>query len=121
MPNKTAENPLPHAAEEPVPFEDWDGVLRQMAAVDRMLSSYMKGTSAYLAAGRVLIGGGDLFLTYMRENAYAREKIKAVIEQVSGKRYGIGPYEAEQQSPAAPTAETTLREWAEQGVVVSIE
>lgn len=108
----------------PQPFPTWGEVLQQMAAVDRMLSSYMKGTSAFLAGNRVLIQGSSVFLTYMRENAYAREKIKTVIQQVSGNRYGIGPYEGpagDAASTAKPIHEETLEDWASKGVDVTIE
>ena len=108
----------------PQPFPPWSQVLEQMATVDRMLSSYMKGTSAYLSGSRVLIQGSSVFLTYMRENTYAREKIKTVIQQVSGNRYGIGPYEGpgmDGQGDAKPAYDATLQEWAAKGVDVTVE
>lgn len=103
-------------------FEAWPAVLEEMARVDRMLSSYMTGTKAYAAGSRILIEGSSVFLTYMRENDFARERIKSVIEKVSGRRFGIGPYESKTKSvDNQPSVTETLRQWQDQGVDVTYE
>lgn len=105
------------------PFSEWSEVINLMAGIDRMLYSYMKGSSAFLDGGRVLIQAGDMFLSFMRENEFAAERIKTVIQQVTGKRYGIGPYKAAQGGAQnqMPTARETLKKWEEMGVEVKYE
>ncbi len=104
------------------PFEQWSQVVEVMAGMDRMLYTYMKGSSAYLDGGRVLIDGGDMFLTYMREYSTATPQIKQAIEQVTGRRHAIGPYtQAATEEKKQPTAQDTLQELAAKGVVIEYE
>ncbi len=116
------ETPVPPGAAEDkgenAPFEPWPQVLEKMAGADRLLYSYMKGSKAYTNGTHVLIDGGDMFLTFMRENDTANERIKTAIAQVTGHRYGIGPYKAAEAKKTQNTAEDTLREWEEKGVAV---
>jgi len=110
------------AGETPSAFEFWSQVLERMAAVDRMLYSYMQDTQAYTDGKRVLISGGDVFLTFMQNNAPARERIKTVIQQVSGQRYGIGPYKPAGQAAAKQvTTQDTLKQWSAMGVDVQYD
>lgn len=103
-------------------FEAWPKIVAQMAKSDRMLYTYMKQSNAYLDGRRVLIDGGDMFLSYMREYAEAGDKIKDIIQEVTGIRYAIGPYTAPADAPKAEvTAQDTLREWEEKGVSVEYE
>lgn len=103
-------------------FTQWPEILSHMDGADRMLASFMKGSTAYLSGRHVLIDGGALFLDYVRKNEYAREQIKNVIEQVCGVRYAIGPYEAKDtDKPKQPTAEQTLKDWETKGVQISYE
>ncbi|MFV0412288.1 MAG: DNA polymerase III subunit gamma/tau [Oscillospiraceae bacterium] len=112
------------AGGEPLPFAQWAEVVAAMAAKDRMLHSFMKNSSAYADGRRILIDGGDMFLTYMRDNADSSEIIKEVIQQVTGNRYSIGPYTGEpkkQQKPPRQTTEETLKEWEKLGVEITYE
>ena len=110
----------PAAGEGPVPFGPWPQVVKEMATINRMLYSYMKGSEAYFDGRRVLINGGDMFLSYMRDYAEAAEELKKVIEKICGARYGIGPYVALATKPEAKpvTAQDTLREWEQKGVPI---
>jgi DNA polymerase-3 subunit gamma/tau len=104
----------------PVPLPLWPQVLEQLSNTDKMLYSYMKDSTAYTDGRRVLIDGGDIFLTFMQDNDQARERIKTVIQLATGRRYGIGPYKAPaQDAGAAPkSGMDTLREWEAKGVEV---
>lgn len=120
-------NAAPAAAQKAAPpgappvFEPWAQVVAGMALSDKMLYNFMKSSSAYLEGNRVLIDGGDMFLTYMRQYEGASESIKNAIEQVSGKRYAIGPYKgACAQDAKVITAKDTLQAWQQKGVAVEI-
>ncbi len=110
-------------ADTPVAFAAWPDVVARMAGVDRMLHSYMKDAAAYTDGRRILIDGGDMFLSFMRKYDAANEKIKAVIFEVTGTRYGIGPYIGPAQDTQAKpvTAQDTLRAWQEKGVPVEYD
>ncbi len=130
-PPPEAEKPAPPAtvaggaaapASGPQPFEAWPQVLQRMAGRDQMLYTFMKDSAAYSDGTRVLIDGGELFLTFMRTNDDAKERIKTAIAEVTGKRYGLGPYEAPKpKEKEAPTAQDTLRQWEAMGVDVQYE
>ncbi len=101
-------------------FEQWPQVVQQMASINRMLYSFMKNSKAYFDGKRVLIQADEMFITHMRETEDANSCIKRVIEQVTGKRYGIGPYTPTGNEPTEkPTsAKETLKKWQEMGVEV---
>ena len=67
----------------------------------------MKDTKAYFDGRRVWIDGTELFLEFMRRNEYSSGLIKDVIEQVSGKRYLIGPYQKAGKKAAAAAPHRT--------------
>ncbi|MDL2293995.1 DNA polymerase III subunit gamma/tau [Ruminococcaceae bacterium OttesenSCG-928-D13] len=106
----------------PVLFVAWPEVLQRMNNVDKMLYSYMRQSTAYEDGKFVLIDGGDVFLTFIRTNADAKERIRTVIAEVTGKRYNLGPYEAPKQAEKQQvTAEDTLKAWEAMGVEVKYE
>ena len=69
--------PLPEGKEE-VSFEPWPQVVAAMEQRDKLLYASMKGTKAYYDGRRVLIDGSELFLKYMRQNAYSNGLLKDV-------------------------------------------
>ena len=108
---------------ELVPFAQWPQVIAAMQEKDQLLYANLKGTKAYFDGRRVWIDGTELFLEFMRRNEYSSGLIKDVIEQVSGKRYLIGPYQkaGKKAAAAAPTAQQTLDALAQLGVQVEYE
>lgn len=105
------------ALETPELFAEWPAVLKALQK-DKMLTGYLKNSKAYCDGVRVLIDGGDTFRDFIRTNKECREKIKLTIEQVVGKRYGIGPYIAPTEQTEAISADDTLRVLQEMGVEV---
>lgn len=106
------------------PFEQWTEVVDKMREVDKMLHSYMKKADAYFDGTRVLIDGGEMFRSFVKEYAEANEKIKTAIQEVTGVRYAIGPYKkAAVDAPAQQpqSAESTIKEWEAKGLPVSYE
>lgn len=122
---KSPHAPVPKAGTkgELVPFAQWPQVIAVMQEKDQLLYANMKDTKAYCDGRRVWIDGTELFLEFMRRNEYSSGLIKDVIEQVSGTRYLIGPYQKSKKkiSSAAPTAQQTLDALAQLGVQVEYE
>lgn len=113
-----------------VVFEPWPDVVSRMSGINTMLYSYMKNATAYTDGKRVLIDGGDMFLSFMRTDEKAGEQIKSVIQDITGTRYGIGPYTKEDAAQTSShtgaqskqvTARDTLEQWEQQGVKVEYE
>lgn len=118
---KAADTLEPEEEEHPPePFTYWTEVLKKMAETDPMLHSFMNNTKAYSDGKRVLIDGGDVFLTYIRQEKAATEKIKQAIADVVGRRYGIGPYKPADNSVRV-TAQDTLNVLKSRGVPVEYD
>lgn len=112
----------PTSTQDVKPFEQWAEVLTKLSQ-DRLLSSSLKDSTAYLSDNRVLIDAGEMFLEYVRKNDYSKELIKKTIEEVTGKRYGIGPYEGggKNTEEKKVSAEDTIKKWQEKGVEINYE
>lgn len=107
-------------------FEPWQDIVAHMEKENRMLYNYMKQSTAYYNGKHVLIDGGQMFLSYMRDYAEAGESIKKAIYEVTGSRYNIGPYTAQEGNASKPeqkpvTAQDTLRDWEAKGVPIKYE
>lgn len=119
--------PAPQAQQQPAEdgsvtaFDLWPQVVARMAEEDGMLHSFMKSSTAYTDGRRVLIDGGKMFLEYMRDKPENGDKVKAIIEQVAGKRYGIGPYDGQSAAKTVDKTQETLQQWQEMGVPVEYE
>ena len=100
-------------------FEPWPQVLAALERQDKMLTAYLKKSTAYFDGRRVLIDGGDTFRDFIRVNKDSQALIKQIIEQVAGVRCGIGPYVPPAEGgEARSTVEDTLKELAAHGVDV---
>ena len=104
---------------ETIPFEPWPQVLEELEKQDKMLIAYLRRSRAFFDGRRVLIDGGNTFRDFIRVNKDSQALLKQIIEQITGQRYGIGPYVG-QAASASPvrTLEDTLRELSAQGVDV---
>jgi DNA polymerase-3 subunit gamma/tau len=81
------------AADAPCLFSLWEEVLAKIQARNPMIFSFLAESEAYLSGNTVLIDAkNDTFIPYMQRNEDARSIIKDAITEVSGRRYGIGPY-----------------------------
>lgn len=99
-------------------FDDWPKVLQRMAEEDKMLYGFMENTQAYYDGRYMLIDGGDVFLTYMRESEDAAQTIKRIIHEVSGISCAIGPYNKEKQQKKIKSAHDTLGELEARGAPI---
>jgi len=119
--------PAPKKAPRPAfpagPFEPWAQVLELLPGRSKMLFAYLRQSRAYFDGKRVLIDGGDTFRDYIRADKDAQNLIKDLIQEVTGTRCPIGPYQPPQTEDASPARdlEATVQHLQAQGVEVVIE
>jgi DNA polymerase-3 subunit gamma/tau len=105
-----------------VPFPQWEEVLERLGKLNPAVKGALTGSRAYTAGGRVLIASDNpVFREMMKSNDYTRDSIKKAIVQVTGTRYGIGPYSGpapQAQAPKASPVDEVLRKAREAGVPV---
>lgn len=112
--------------QEAVPFARWDEVLERLGKKNPAAKGALVDTTAYLAGGRVLIASDNpVFRALLRENQLTRESLKQAILEVTGTRYGIGPYTGPLPTAAAEKkanpVDDILQKAREAGVPVNIE
>ncbi len=101
MPTDVRSQPAPVASQasppkEVVKFMPWPEVLERLKTKNGPLFGALNGSVAYQSGNHVLVDyRDDFFLTMMRENQFAKESLKQVIFEVTGKRYSLGPYRPE--------------------------
>ena len=119
--------PAPKKAPRPAfpagPFVPWAQVLELLPGRSKMLFAYLRQSRAYFDGKRVLIDGGDTFRDYIRADKDAQNLIKDLIQEVTGTRCPIGPYQPPQTEDASPARdlEATVQHLQAQGVEVVIE
>lgn len=110
----------------PPPMPQWGEVLARLSQANKALWGALKGSAAYLSGNRVLIQcDNPVFAQLMRSNEYTKHSLKAAIAEVTGTKYGIGPYlpstpQEEKPSAAAPLNDL-LEAAREGGVEVTIQ
>ena len=124
-PPSPSSRPSTEPAQEAVPFPQWGEVLERLGKLNPAAKGAFTGTTAYLAGGRVLIASDSpVFREMLRNNEYTRDSLKRAIAEVTGTRYGIGPYNgpapAVQEAPKAAPVEDILQRAQEAGVPVDI-
>ena len=81
--------------EEPVlPFGQWQEVLERLGKLNPALRGALLDSKAYQSGNRILVDSSNLvFREMMRTNDYTRQSLKQAIAEVTGLKFGIGPYE----------------------------
>ena len=115
--------PQPSGPPEPMNEEQWRGILERLTVTNKMLAAALTGSRAFLRGQTVLVEcHNPVFLEMMRSNDFTRSSLKRAISEVTGARYGVGPYTPENE--AAPLEnvpsplESLLKEAEDQGVKV---
>ena len=123
-PEAPAPAPAGGPAAEAEPFPQWEEVLERLGKLNPAVKGALVGSRAFTAGGRVLIASENpVFLEMMRSNEYTRDSIKKAIAQVTGARYGIGPYRGavpREEAPQGSPVDEVLRKAREAGVPVDI-
>jgi len=122
------QTPPADPSKDATPFPQWGEVLERLGKLNPAAKGALADTTAYLAAGRVLIASDNpVFREILRNNQYTRESLKRAIMEVTGMKYGIGPYNgpapaarAAEENPPAPV-EDILQKAREAGVPVDIQ
>lgn len=126
-----APTPAPAPKADPqkdaVPFDRWEEVLERLGKINPPAKGALVDTTAWLAGGRVLIASDNpVFRELLRDNELTRNSLKQAIMEVTGTRYGIGPYtgplpvaQAEEKKPSP--VEEVLKKAREAGVPISTE
>ena len=112
------------AAAEPMPEEQWQQILQRLGVINKMLAGALMGSHAYLRGQTVLVEcGNPIFLEMMRSNDFTRQSLKRAIAEVTGARYGVGPYTAEKKPAAEEPSplESLLKEAEGRGIPVTRE
>ncbi len=74
-------------------IKEWGAILSELKNISPLMAGGLYGSVAYLKGNTVLIDcENQIFIDMMREQPQFRDQIKAAIKNVTGKIYGIGPY-----------------------------
>jgi len=127
-PPAPAPRPAPaDPAKDAVPFPQWGEVLDRLGKTNPAARGALLGSSAFTAAGRVLIASENpVFREMMKSNEYTRNSIRKAIMEVTGVKYGLGPYNGplvrkpEEAEKSAPL-DDLLKKARDAGVPIDIE
>lgn len=76
-----------------VQVKEWGVILSELKNISPLMAGGLYGSSAYLKGNTILIDcENKIFIDMMREQPQFRDQIKAAIKNVTGRTYGIGPY-----------------------------
>ena len=107
---------------EAQPFGAWQEVLGRLLKTNPPLFAALKNSDAYEKGDFMLIDAkNDLFFKLIRENEFAKDSLRDALLAQTGRRYRLGPYRPQGQSPAKPEAdplETLLRSAKTAGIPV---
>ena len=115
--------PQPSGPPELMGEEQWQQILERLTVTNKMLSAALAGSRAYLRGMTVLVEcQNPVFLEMMRSNDFTRSSLKRAISEVTGSRYGVGPYVPDKTAAPAEKEssplESLLKDAADQGVEV---
>lgn len=76
----------------------WPQTLERLSKINLSIYAMMRGTKAYFNGKQVLIDvSNPVVLEMLRDNEYTKNSIKQAIFEVTGERYGLGPYRPPKQ------------------------
>lgn len=118
--------PIEKAAipEEPMPEEQWLQVLERLNVINKSLAGALFGSHAYCRGQTVLIEcDKPVFIEMMRSNDYTRQCLKRAIAEVTGIKYGVGPYTKakKDETPNSSPLEELIKQAEELGIPVTRE
>ena len=118
--------PIEKAAipEEPMPEEQWLQVLERLNVINKSLAGALFGSHAYCRGQTVLIEcDKPVFIEMMRSNDYTRQCLKRAIAEVTGIKYGVGPYTKAKkaETPNGSPLEELIKQAEELGIPVTRE
>lgn len=109
---------------EPMPQEQWLQVMDRLNVINKTLAGALMGSHAYLRGQTVLIEcDKPIFIEMMRSNDYTRQSLKRAIAEVTGVKYGVGPYpkETKDKAPQSTPLEDLIKQAEGLGIPVTRE
>ena len=126
-PKPVAERP-PQPPQEKIqmePFTRWDEVLETLVRKNKALHGTLVNSTAYVGGDLLLVDAGpdSMFVGMIRGDSYAKESLRAAVEEVTGKRYKLGPYNPERYEvkPKREILEGILKQAGALGVDVKVD
>ena len=122
-PEPAAAEPAEPPQEQAQPLLVWQDIMERLKTANPALFGALCGSSAYLSGSRILIDSeNSLFFKMMRENDFTRRSLKQAILEVTGAKYGIGPYRRQEQQtdPSGAGLEELIHSAKKAGVDVHI-
>ena len=99
----------------------WSDVIELANKNDAMLYGFLRDSKAFLQEKRVLIDGSEIFMAFMRANQDSAERVRGIIETVSGEKYSIGPYVKKAEPQVKSKAEQAIDMLKDNGVPVEFK
>ena len=78
--------------EKAKPMPSWDAVLEKLKKVSQSVYTAFKDSKAYVSGQYVLIDSKSEIAFELLKKSVQRDKIRAIIEEVTGVSYRLGPY-----------------------------
>ncbi len=108
------------------PFLEWSQVLDVLNQKNRALFGTLVDSSAYVGGDLLLVDAGadSMFAKMVRGDSYAKESLRAAVEQVTGKKYRLGPYNPQRYEVKAKIPDKLdelLKKASELGVDVQVK
>ena len=103
---------------QPEKFGKWPEVLLALSEINRMLSSTLKESSAYIKGDSLLLikSENPMFFELIRKESKNKSDIRAALMKITGKQFRLGPYEQGAAKPKADPMRVFLDEMKQKGI-----
>ena len=103
---------------QPEKFGKWPEVLEALSEINRMLSSTLKESSAYIKGDSLLLikSENPMFFELIRKESKNKSDIRAALMKITGKQFRLGPYEQGTVKPKADPMMVFLEDMKQKGI-----
>lgn len=103
---------------QPERFGKWPEVLLALSEINRMLSSTLKESSAYIKGDSLLLikSENPMFFELIRKESKNKNDIRAALMKITGKQFRLGPYEQGTVKPKADPMMVFLEDMKQKGI-----
>ena len=103
---------------QPERFGKWPEVLEALSEINRMLSSTLKESSAYIKGDSLLLikSENPMFFELIRKESKNKNDIRAALMKITGKQFRLGPYEQGTVKPKADPMMAFLEDMKQKGI-----
>lgn len=76
-----------------VPFPEWTDIVENMKNYSMTVGAAFSNSAAYVSGDFLLIDvSTDMAFNYLRHDPAQKERIRTAVQEITGKRYKLGPY-----------------------------